>query len=136
MHLDMGLVGKGRLQDELVEVQAGGRKWFLASRMRDGRLVLSRDGRRYCYAFPPMANNNPWGYHDAQGQWVYAGRFPVEVQVEADMVIFLRPSAENPGRTGPDGMKAFGAGDMIPVATLRTAQAHGFPLRPISGSCP
>lgn len=63
--------------------------------------------------------NYPWRSPDgSKPDYRYA--YPIEVQVESDLTLYLRPA------------KAKG---VTPLKTLKQRQAHGFPLKPVSKTC-
>jgi hypothetical protein len=120
LHLDKGLEGADRMADDLVQVQPGSSRRFMAERMRGWVLRLTDGPCEVSYAFPRLQWNNPWGYHDANGAWIAVGRFPVDVQLQPDLNLYLKPR----GTTGAASQQA-----------LDSAQAHGFPLAPLSKTC-
>ena len=135
VHLDKGLEGADRLVDDLVPIPVGTSKRYLGERMRGRKLVVSVGSCDYRYVFPPMNWNSPWGYHDAQGRWVHAGRFPVEVQIEPDLTIYFKDSADALKLTTSERAAVRKHNGIAPVAKLKRAQGHGFPIRPISRTC-
>ena len=85
-------------------------------------LRLAFDGCEWRYLLPYMDLNHPWRIPDGQGGSApdYQHLYPVDIQLQADSFLYLRP---------------YRAKGVVPIGELESAQAHGYPLKPVSKIC-
>ncbi|MBX3484903.1 hypothetical protein [Phenylobacterium sp.] len=112
-------IAKGGQQARKIDLEPGGavRIWNIYG----PNLTIRFDGCEWRYRLPYMDLNFPWREADGLGgtRPDHDHGYPVEVQLQPDHLLYLRPEASK---------------GVVPLAGLAGSQGHGFPLTPV-GTC-